>query len=69
MPLYSQLEGTGSSVGTVEGSAGARMVSRILLRVLLSIIPHPDRVNNLGLGDREVGEASADRADDPYWSL
>ncbi|GJS56453.1 hypothetical protein Tco_0629815 [Tanacetum coccineum] len=27
MPLYSQLEGTGSSVGTVEGSAGARCSS------------------------------------------
>ncbi|GJV08138.1 hypothetical protein Tco_1345794 [Tanacetum coccineum] len=27
MPLYSQLEGTGSSVDTVEGSAGARCSS------------------------------------------
>ncbi|GJS98427.1 hypothetical protein Tco_0819597 [Tanacetum coccineum] len=27
MPLYSQLEGTGSSVGTVEGSARARCSS------------------------------------------
>ncbi|GJX62574.1 hypothetical protein Tco_0295474 [Tanacetum coccineum] len=31
MPLYPQLEGTRSSVGTAEGSAEARMVSRILL--------------------------------------
>ncbi|GJZ59532.1 hypothetical protein Tco_0615348 [Tanacetum coccineum] len=30
MPLYSHLEGTGSSVGTAEGSAGARLVSRII---------------------------------------
>ncbi|GJW28757.1 hypothetical protein Tco_0045632 [Tanacetum coccineum] len=28
MPLYSQLEGTGSSVGTVEGSAGASLIRR-----------------------------------------
>ncbi|GJU99197.1 hypothetical protein Tco_1328468 [Tanacetum coccineum] len=27
MPLYSHLEGTGSSVGTAEGSAGARCSS------------------------------------------
>ncbi|GKA98020.1 hypothetical protein Tco_0825914 [Tanacetum coccineum] len=27
MPMYSHLEGTGSSVGTVEGSAGARCSS------------------------------------------
>nr|GFB65410.1 hypothetical protein [Tanacetum cinerariifolium] len=38
MPLYSQLEGTRLSVDTSEGSAGARIVSRILLRVLFILL-------------------------------
>ncbi|GJZ18958.1 hypothetical protein Tco_0555548 [Tanacetum coccineum] len=67
MPLYSQLEGTGSSVGTVEGSAGARCSSSsssslillniliivVIIRCLHYLIVHP-------VGD---GEASADRVD------
>ncbi|GJW64069.1 putative reverse transcriptase domain-containing protein [Tanacetum coccineum] len=49
MPLYSQLEGTGSSVGTAEGSTDARMVCRgILLRVLI-ISFGSGRSNNVAL--------------------
>ncbi|GJT65526.1 hypothetical protein Tco_1017006 [Tanacetum coccineum] len=52
VPLYSHLEGTGSSVGTAEGLAGARMVSRILLRVLLILFRI--RVSNVAW-DKAVG--------------
>ncbi|GJU97646.1 hypothetical protein Tco_1326917 [Tanacetum coccineum] len=49
MPLYSQLEGTGSSVGWSAGSSSGSSSSSSGLKLAML------------LGDRAVGEASADR--------
>ncbi|GJS21548.1 hypothetical protein Tco_0450180 [Tanacetum coccineum] len=55
-------EGTRSFVGTAEGSAGARIVSRILLGVLFILLRIGD--SNV-VCDRAVGKASAGRG----WSF